>query len=110
MDLSHQVVILRLANEDVDFIFKWLQERSPFGANRWYAAFLDSAASLASDPLRYGLAPEASSVTEAVRQCFFKTRAGRSYRILFVVKGSEVRVLRVRGPGQLNVEREGFDF
>jgi hypothetical protein len=26
------------------------------------------------------------------------------------LKEDEVRVLRVRGPGQLNVERESFDF
>ncbi len=52
------------------------------------------------EPERYGLAPEASMLTEAVRQRFFKTKAGRSYRILFLIVDVEVRVLRVRGPGQ----------
>jgi plasmid stabilization system protein ParE len=109
MDPTFQVSILRLAKEDVDSIFLWLHQRSPAGANRWYAAFLESASSLAVDPLRHGLAPEASVVTEAVRHCFFKTRAGRNYRILFVVKEFEVRVLRVRGPGQATVEQKDLD-
>ena len=104
MDQQFKVKLLRLAQEDVDSIFCWLQERSAGGANRWYSAFQEAAMELSREPERYGLAPEASMLTEAVRQRFFKTKAGRLYRILFLIVDAEVRVLRVRGPGQEMVQ------
>jgi hypothetical protein len=76
--LPLRVVILRLAYEDVDVIFDWLKERSSVGANRWYVAFLESAASLANDPLRHGLAPEASAVTEPYGSVSSKHALGES--------------------------------
>ena len=100
MESRFQVILLRLAREDVDSIYEWLTERSPAGASRWYSALLDASKSLETVPDRHALAPEASEVTEPVRQCLFRTRAGRLYRILFVIAGCEVRILRVRGPGQ----------
>jgi len=39
-------------------------------------------------------------IGEPIRHVFFRTRAGRTYRALFLLVGDEVRVLRVRGPGQ----------
>jgi plasmid stabilization system protein ParE len=109
MDSQFEVVVLRLAREDVETIFQWIHQRSTGGADRWYQAFREAACSLAQSPHRYGLAPEASLVTEPVRQCFFKTRAGRQYRILFFIGDEEVRILRVRGPGQPIIEREDLE-
>jgi hypothetical protein len=73
---------------------------SPLGAARWYGAFLAAARDLSDSPERHALAPESEVLDRQVRQRFFKTRRGRTYRILFVVAADEVRVLRVRGPGQ----------
>ena len=100
MDPLFKVVVLRLAVEDVECIYCWLHERSSDGANRWYLAFQDATLGLSQEPELHSLAPEASMVTEAVRQKFFKTKSGRLYRILFLIFDKEVRILRVRGPGQ----------
>ena len=44
-----------------------------------------------------------------VRQALFKTRRGRIYRMLFTIVGNEVRILRVRGPGQAPVVADDVD-
>ncbi len=99
----YRVLVLWRAEEDTDAIYLWLAKRSTAGAARWYRAFLDAAASLSENPERCGLAPESAVVGYEVRQHFFKTRHGRKYRLLYVVAGEEVRILRVRGPGQAPV-------
>jgi plasmid stabilization system protein ParE len=98
--MSFAVRILRQAASDAHSIFNWLAARSPHGAARWYAALLSATTSLSTDPLRHGIAPESSAVGHEIRQRFFKTRHGRIYRLLFVVVADEVRILRIRGPGQ----------
>lgn len=98
--MTYRVVILRRADADMDAIYVWLANRSVAGAGRWYRAFLEAAASLSSNPYRCGSAPESVAVGYDIRQHFFKTPRGRKYRMLYLITGDEVRVLRVRGPGQ----------
>ena len=107
--MSFGVRILPRASSDADSIFHWLAGRSPRGAARWYAALLSAAASLAVDPLRHGIAPESNTVGREIRQRFFKTPRGRVYRLLFVVVEHEVRILRIRGPGQPPVTSPQLD-
>lgn len=35
-----------------------------------------------------------------IRQMFFRTRQGNNYRALYTVRGADVFVLHLRGPGQ----------
>jgi plasmid stabilization system protein ParE len=98
--MAYLVRIVGRADEDTDAIFAWIASRSPNGAVRWHGAFLKAANALANDPERRSLAPESKVCRRDVRQQLFKTRKGGKYRILFTVVGNEVRVLRVRGPGQ----------
>jgi plasmid stabilization system protein ParE len=97
---EYSVVVLARARGDVDAIYTWLRRRSPSGAVRWYTAFLQAANSLGVNPDRHGFAPESTEVGRAIHQKIFKTRSGRNYRMLFIIFDNEVRVLRVRGPGQ----------
>jgi plasmid stabilization system protein ParE len=99
----YRVVILRRADADTNAIYVWLAKRSVAGAGRWYRAFLNAAASLSNNPFRCGSAPESVAVGYDVRQHLFKTPRGRKYRLLYLVTGDEVRVLRIRGPGQAPV-------
>jgi hypothetical protein len=45
-------------------------------------------------------APESNDHPEPIYQVIFKTRRGRPYRALFVVRDRTVFILHVRGPGQ----------
>jgi len=94
------------AAADVDHIYAWIKARSQRGAIRWYGAFLQASSKLRTDPGRHSIAPESESLGEEIRQAFFRTPRGRSYRLLFTIRSSEVRILRARGPGQAPMTRE----
>ena len=98
--MAYIVRTLSRANRDSQEIYDWINERSPEGALRWWAAFRDACHALRSNPEHHSLAVEAEQCDRDVRQLLFKTRRGKYYRLLYVVVGSEVHVLRVRGPGQ----------
>ena len=103
--MTYVVRILGRAQADVDHIYLWLKRRSPTGAIAWYTAFLDKFSGLGESATACAQAPETARLGIELRQAFFKTRRGRSYRLLFVITGGEVRILRVRGPGQRPVSR-----
>lgn len=102
--MSYRLRILPRAEADIEHIYEWIRQRSPTGAQLWYAAFEAAAQRLLIDPLVYGLARETRFVEEEVRQFLFRTRRGRTYRGLFAVTGDEVRILRLRGPGQRDLQ------
>jgi plasmid stabilization system protein ParE len=103
--MPYTVSILRRAEADVTRIYRWLGKRSPTGANRWYEALESAIDQLASDAHRNPLAAESARLGTDVRECFFKTRRGSRYRILYVIALSQVRILRIRGPGQRPLRR-----
>jgi plasmid stabilization system protein ParE len=103
--MTFTVRVLGRATADVDHIYVWLRQRSPEGAAAWYAAYLDKLRELAESVAASSIAPEATKFGIELRQAFFKTRQGRTYRLLFVIAGNDLRVLRVRGPGQRPVSR-----
>jgi len=107
--VTRQVTILPRAERDAQAIFDWIFERSPEGARRWWNALEGAIGAIAANPQRCGLAPEDDLVPCELRQFLFKTRRGRTYRAVFTVVGTEVRVLRVRGPGQPPLEREEIE-
>lgn len=53
-------------------------------------------------------AAEAREIGLPIKQAFFRTRKGRTYRAVFLIVGDEVRVLRVRGPGQASVDPDSL--
>lgn len=103
--MTYRLRILRRAWADADAMHQWLCRRSPPGAAAWYDAFYAAADALRADPTSYGLAPEGRVVSVEIRQSLFKTRRGKQYRILFSVIANEIRILRVRGPGQAPITK-----
>ena len=103
--MKRVVNILAQARSDADIIFGWIAERSPQGAARWHEAFQAAASTLSDDAQRHPIAPELQQLPDEVRELHFRTPRGRRYRILVVIVDNEVRVLRIRGPGQPPVSR-----
>lgn len=87
---------------DVKHIAHWIHENSPQGAKLWLDAYDKMVDRLASDAELFGEAPERHAEFN-VRQAFFRTRRGRTYRKLFIIEADNVYILRVRGPGQAKV-------
>lgn len=82
------------------FATEYLYKGSPQGAAAWLDAYRQARMRLASDADRCSQAEEAEHFDIDVKQVLFKSRRGRIYRMLFTIVGNEVRILRVRGPGQ----------
>jgi len=69
-------------------------------------AFEEACDRLKRETLDHALAPEADWIGRDIRQNLFKTPQGRYYRLLYVVVENEVRVIRVRGPGQPDLKAD----
>lgn len=98
--MTFKVRVLRRAKQDLTTISDWIAERSPAGAARWITAFEMAREKLAENPERFGLSLQDARSRYELRQFFFKTPHGRTYRGIFVIEADEVLILRVRGPGQ----------
>lgn len=103
--MSYRVILSRRADTDVAKIHAWIAKRSPRGALAWSEALFDAIHRLKDDAASHPLAPEAAKVGLPVRELSFKTRRGRKYRVVFLINGVHVRVLRIRGPGQRSLRR-----
>ncbi len=106
--MSHRVVVLRRAEEELTAIALWLADHSRDGAVKWLDAFERAKDSLAADPYGGETAPESEFVEAEVRQILFKTRSGNRYRALYTIEGNDVRILHVRGPGQTILRPDDF--
>jgi plasmid stabilization system protein ParE len=98
--MTYRVVILARARHDVQEKYDWIASASPEGAERWLDRFEQAMETLKTNPNLAPLAPESRSFDIEIRHILFRTRAGRTYRAVFTVVDDEIRILRVRGPGQ----------
>ena len=98
--MKFRVVALRRADNDVRKIVRWIAARSPQGANSWLDAYDELLNELASEADRCAPAIENHEFELPIKQALFHTRQGGVYRAVFTIVGDEVRLLRIRGPGQ----------
>ncbi len=103
--MSYRVVVVARARLDVETIYDWIADRSAEGAQRWLDQFEKATGTLATNPFVAPLTPESDRLDIEIRHTVFRTRAGRTYRAVFTVVDDEVRILRVRGPGQPPLRR-----
>jgi toxin ParE1/3/4 len=104
--MKYDVVVLQRAEADVRHIVQWIADRSIQGANSWLDAYEELIDRLANDPNACPTAMENSDCQIALKQALFGTRHGQSYRAVFTIVGDQVRVLRLRGPGQLPIRED----
>ncbi|MGA2705513.1 MAG: type II toxin-antitoxin system RelE/ParE family toxin [Isosphaeraceae bacterium] len=107
--MTYSVSILLRARQDVQQIFDWLAARSEQGAQSWFESFEISVSALSKNPFLAAIAPENDHCEREIRHVLFRTRQGRFYRALFTVVESEVRILRVRGPGEPPVRSKDME-
>jgi toxin ParE1/3/4 len=98
--MSYQVRLTSRAERDVDGILAWLRQHSPQGAAAWFGRWNDVIQDLSAMAGNYDLAPENDSHDIEIRHVLFKTRRGKKYRALFIIRESQVYIIHVRGPGQ----------
>ena len=98
--MTYRVELTEQAEHDVDHILGWISNRSPQGAATWSRRFDKVLSKLRTSPDRGQLPPENNDHDAEIRHIVFKTRRGRPYRAVFVIRDDMVLVLHVRGPGQ----------
>ena len=108
--MSYRVHILQQAALDFEEIIAWLAGRSPQGAARLMASFDDAVERLGRNPYASPVAAESEDLGIEVRHILFRTRAGRTYRAVFLIEGDEVRILRVRAPGHRPLRRGDLEM
>lgn len=91
--MRFKVRTLRRAAHDYERILAYIAGQSRAGAVAWAGAF-DAALARLED------AAENEHVDFEVREILFKTRRGLAYRALFTIRGADVLLMHVRGPGQ----------
>ena len=92
---QYRLIIQPPAFDDLDEAYRWIRERAPEAAARWFNGFVEALNSLTTFPDRCGLASENDDVEPEIRQLLYGHRSG-VYRALFVISGKEVRVLHIR--------------
>ena len=94
--MSYRVVITARAKADAIEAFRWIAERSPEAAARWYEALEQAIATLSDMPERCPVAEdEFEQLGITLRQLLSGRRHG-VYRILFSIDGEIVTLHYVR--------------
>jgi plasmid stabilization system protein ParE len=102
--MTHKVLLTPKATEDAEAIYRWIAGDAPDTAVDWYHGLLDALASLDALPNRCPLAREARTLRRDVRQLLYG-----NYRILFIIDGKVVRILRVRHGARRDLRRKDFE-
>jgi plasmid stabilization system protein ParE len=100
------VIVELPAQQDIAEAHRWLSEREPDAADRWFDSIYDTIGSLELFPERCPLAPESKFLNAEIREVFHGRRQHK-YRILFTVSESEVHVLHVRHGARLALGERG---
>ena len=97
--MRHRVVITDPADRNFRDHFEWIRERSPQGAEAWRTRIIEAVRSLEISPERHPLARESAAFPVEIR-CLLPGKNHSAFRILYQIKGNEVRVLAIRRPSQ----------
>ena len=105
--MRYRVVITDPADRNFREHFQWIRERSPQGAEAWRARIIEAVQSLETSPERHPLARESAAFPVEIR-CLLSGKNRSAFRILYQIKGKEVRILAIRRPSQdlMNPEDE----
>lgn len=98
--MKYQVLALRRAEAEVRHTSRWLADRSFSGACSWLDAYEQLLTRLAENADSCSAAIEDADLSIPLKQALFGTTHGHAYRAVFTIIGNEVRILRIRGPGQ----------
>ncbi len=103
--MLYRVIITDPADENFRDHFHWIRERSPQGAEAWRSRVVKAIRSLEIAPERNALARESAAFPIVIR-CLLSGNNRSAFRILYQIKGDEVRVLAIRRPSQDLMEPE----
>jgi plasmid stabilization system protein ParE len=102
--MTHEVVLQRLAKQDLQEAYHWAAAQAPHAALRWLDRFAAAIATLSTEPQRRPLAPENGKVDVELREFLFGKRP-YVFRVIFTIDAQTVRVLRIRRAQNRGISR-----
>jgi plasmid stabilization system protein ParE len=93
--VKYDVVVQRHARRDIGETHRWIAKRAPLAADQWLDRLQARIKTLEDQPDRCPLVAERHRLPFDVRELLHGVKPN-VFRIIFVVDGSRVRVLRIR--------------
>lgn len=106
--MNYKVIVQPPAQRDIEAAYTYIRSFSEMYSKRWLNGLENAIASLSRFPNRCSKAPEGSAFDEEIYQLLYGRRNGR-YRILFIIRGREVRILHVRHGARLPLSIDEFE-
>lgn len=97
--MAFQVRYSRAAYADIEAALAWRAKQSLRAAEKWHCGFLTKIDTLGEAPERCPLADEAADLGIELRELLYGKRRN-VFRILFVIEGATVQVVRIRHGAQ----------
>jgi len=94
--MTYRIVVTARARADAIAAFRWMAERSPDAATRWYAGLQKAIAKLSQLPDRNPVAEEDSEQAGIILRQALYGRRPNVYRILYSVEGDTIALHHVR--------------
>ena len=93
---SFRVVIMPLAEKQLDEITTWYAEQDSAVAAEWYSGFRRRINSLADNPRQHSLAREDEYFPFELRALLYGSGRRKTHRAIFRIVGKTVEVLAIR--------------
>jgi plasmid stabilization system protein ParE len=106
--MLYEVVLQRLAVKDLDLAYSWAAKNAPATALAWFERFQSAIRSLAHNPKRCIVAQESRRAGVEIRELHFGRRPN-VFRVLFLIDGQIVRVLRIRRAQRRRLTKREID-
>jgi plasmid stabilization system protein ParE len=106
--MTYRVIVQRLAIQELDDAFVWAARKAPATAARWLDRFQATLRQLGTNPQRCPRAREHRKVDVELREILFGKRPN-VYRVIFMIDGDTVRVLRIRRAQRRPLTRKQID-
>jgi len=105
--VTYKVFVTPIADAEAMEQFRWYAERSEAIAERWHAGLNTAFTSLAKNPTRSPVSPEASEALGCETRLLLYGRRRGVFRILYTINGGTVWILRIRHSAQGPIDLEG---
>jgi plasmid stabilization system protein ParE len=106
--MIYRVQIQPPAERDLEEAWRWAARRAPITATRWLHRFRETLETLSQNPERCSLAPEHRKLKRQLRQLLFGKKPN-VFRVIFLVEGETVRILRILRASRRFLERDDLD-
>lgn len=92
--MSYQVLLHRLAREDLDRAYLYVAKHAPDTAGRWLDRFEDALTTLELNPQRCSVDRERRKTAKDLREFHFGKRPN-VFRVIFTIEQQYVHILRI---------------